>query len=417
MGGRVLPRGQTDPGIADRRLALAREWDDLLAEIRADPEFADFLKPPSYEELLTAAAGGPLFVINSSRWRCDALVVHPSGVEVIPLPGMTLDDAKEQLTRHLAALRSFDASVEAYEVATARWESDPSDVIALANAQSAATQRRIAQVDMEQSLERLCGWIFDVVVVPILDALPRPGDDGQLPRVWWCPTGPLTLLPIHAAGRGETWLADLVVSSYTPTVRALVDARRPGRDDSRGGRFMVASTLPDSDSSVCDPLAEIAGLDVVTGGTLAEVVEALPSCRFVHFDCHADQDLDDPSRGGIAFPDGILRVFDIAAMPLAGDFVALAACKTAVGGADLLDEAITLAASIHYTGFRHVVASLWNLSDEAAREVFPRVYATIGADGFFDSSRSAAALSDAVSELRRAGAGIHTWAPFIHLGP
>ncbi|HEY5840838.1 MAG TPA: hypothetical protein VIU87_05090 [Mycobacterium sp.] len=70
----------------------------------------------------------------------------------------------------------------------------PSDVIALANAQSAATQRRIAQVDLEQSLERLCGWIFDVVIVPILDALPRPGD-GQLPRVWWCPTGPLTLLP------------------------------------------------------------------------------------------------------------------------------------------------------------------------------------------------------------------------------
>jgi hypothetical protein len=35
----------------------------------------------------------------------------------------------------------------------------------------------------------------------------------------------------------------------------------------------------------------------------------------------------------------------------------LSACKTAVGGVDLLDEAITLAAALHYTGYRNVVAA------------------------------------------------------------
>ena len=47
-------------------------------------------------------------------------------------------------------------------------------------------------------------WLWDVIAGPVLTALghtgpPGPGD--PWPRVWWCPTGPLTVLPIHAAGR------------------------------------------------------------------------------------------------------------------------------------------------------------------------------------------------------------------------
>jgi len=44
-------------------------------------------------------------------------------------------------------------------------------------------------------------------------------------RIWWCPTGPLAFLPIHAAGIYEqgnglpgNFLSELAVSSYIPTV-------------------------------------------------------------------------------------------------------------------------------------------------------------------------------------------------------
>ncbi len=68
--------------------------------------------------------------------------------------------------------------------------------------------------------------------------------------MWWCPTGPAAVLPLHAAGRhrhpstqfqhdamGEkAALADTVagrvISSYTPTLTALTQARArsaPGR--------------------------------------------------------------------------------------------------------------------------------------------------------------------------------------------
>src|SRR6266498_4587948 len=47
----------------------------------------------------------------------------------------------------------------------------------------------------------------------------------KLPRIWWCPTGPLAFLPIHAAGiyvdgKGvpAQHLSEFAVSSYIPNV-------------------------------------------------------------------------------------------------------------------------------------------------------------------------------------------------------
>src|ERR1700761_1717477 len=53
--------------------------------------------------------------------------------------------------------------------------------------------------------------------------------DGRLPRLTWCATGPLTFLPLHAAGLYDTAsllpptrVFDFVVSSYTPSLSALL---------------------------------------------------------------------------------------------------------------------------------------------------------------------------------------------------
>jgi hypothetical protein len=53
---------------------------------------------------------------------------------------------------------------------------------------------------------------------------------GERPRLWWCPAGPLGLLPLHSAltydpERGaDTGTVDRVVSAYTPTLKALLEA-------------------------------------------------------------------------------------------------------------------------------------------------------------------------------------------------
>ena len=66
--------------VVDRRMALAREWDDLVEQVRELEGFEDFLMPPEVETLLPAADRGPVVIVNVSRWRCDGLIVRPDGV-------------------------------------------------------------------------------------------------------------------------------------------------------------------------------------------------------------------------------------------------------------------------------------------------------------------------------------------------
>lgn len=85
------------------------------------------------------------------------------------------------------------------------------------------------------------------IMRPVLDRM--PGD-----RVWWCPTGPASLLPLHAAGdyrgTGESAL-DRVVSSYAPTLSSL-----SSNEDEESGRGMLvvgAGDLP----GVADEIAAV----------------------------------------------------------------------------------------------------------------------------------------------------------------
>ena len=84
-------------------------------------------------------------------------------------------------------------------------------------------------------------WLWDVIAEPVLAALgyTRALESNDLwPRVWSCPTGPLTVLPVHAAGhhprlrtatRNTECVLDRVISSYTPTLTALARAHEPGQ--------------------------------------------------------------------------------------------------------------------------------------------------------------------------------------------
>jgi hypothetical protein len=66
-----------------------------------------------------------------------------------------------------------------------------------------------------------------------------------MPYVTWCLTGPLTFLPVHAAGLYDTKDApkifDYVVSSYAPTLSSLLAAkRRPLKSDQTARRLNVS---------------------------------------------------------------------------------------------------------------------------------------------------------------------------------
>jgi CHAT domain len=413
----MMPSTPADTSrIIDRRMALAREWDDLVKQVRNVKGFADFLTPPKLEKLLPAAAAGPVVVVNISRWRCDALIVTTTGVEVKELRKLTAETVAAQVDSYLTGLQ---------------------------------------RAKREETLRSISQWLWDQIAGPVLHVLglDSPAAPGQpWPRLWWCPTGPLTLLPIHAAGyhTPEGWahhetVLDRTVSSYTPTLRALVEARNNAprsaervADDEPAphtaqpadsvGRMLIVA-LPHTPGQM--PLPNVTrerrlltrlfpGNHTLLEGSTAtwQAVRAqLPHHGWVHFSCHGDQNLTDPSQGGILLHDRMLTIADISEGRYNGDFAFLSACKTATGGITLPDEAIALAAALHYTGYRHVIGTLWSVRDETAAEVAEAIYTNLTSDGGFEPSRAAYALHQAIRGLRESGTSLSHWTPFTHTGP
>ncbi|WP_345583984.1 CHAT domain-containing protein [Streptomyces prasinosporus] len=407
---------------ADRRMAPAREWDELIEEVRGLPGFENFLRRSRLPELRSALPG-PVVVINVSTLRCDALIVTGDAVRVLPLPRLTAHDAHTRTVRLLTAIQEADRATG-----------------------SAGTAARMVR---EQTLLDVLEWLWEAVTAPVLEALrlttPVPSD-GPWTRLWWCPTGPLALLPLHAAGRpaepgsnrpraGDSVL-DRVISSYTPTLRSLVRAptragvRRAGRGAERTGMLTVT-------------VAEAPGLPVLRGvrreaeavtrlfpsrfhrlldgpnATRAAVRAALAEHAWAHLSCHGGQDLTTPSRAGLHLHDGLLTVAELAAARPEGpgELAYLSACETAMGGTGVPDEAITLAHAFQFTGYRQVVATLWSVEDTLAVRTAEDFYTRMARTADSAPVRAAEALHHAVRALRaHMPHAPGRWASYVHVG-
>jgi hypothetical protein len=405
----------------DRRIALARDWDELVDQVRRlGPLFVDFQRPPRLQSLLPGVGDSAAVVVNVTDRRCDALLVTAAGVRALPLRDLTADDAGELAYQHLSCLRELDRAAGAVHLARERTVAHPG--AASFQAYRAAQVRLLeAQRLLDDSLTQALDRLRDAVTAPVLAAL---GPHDGLRRLWWCPTGPLMFLPLHAAD------LDGVVASYTPTLRALVQARSAAGPAGGDGR-MLAVSVADPPGEVPLPQAERElellrdifppeQLTVLRGtdATRAAVVAALPAHEWAFFSCHGRQDLLRPSTGGLLLSDGPLSVMELARGRYRGEFGFLSACHTATGGVDLTDEVITLASAIHHAGFAHVVASLWSADAVVAAQVAEDVLTALTRTGRFESRLAALAVHRAVVRLRDADPDRPSrWALFTHTGP
>jgi CHAT domain-containing protein len=146
----------------------------------------------------------------------------------------------------------------------------------------------------------------------------------------------------------------------------------------------------------------------------------LATHSLAHLACHgAPPDLTRPSATGLVLHDGILSVARIAeARHGHGEFAFLSACHSHTAGDRGVDEVITLAAAFHYTGWRHVIATLWGVKDRVSVTVADHLYAALSGRGHLQPRQAAQALHTAVRRLR-ANWPDHpaVWASFVHIGP
>ncbi|MFI1916578.1 CHAT domain-containing protein [Nocardia sp. NPDC020380] len=423
-------RNLDDAGYAaPDRHQLAGEFENLLGRIRELDGFASFALPPTRDELLAAAAHGPIVAVNISEYRCDALLLSADGVT-----GLRLRDLSAELVTE-KALAFHRASAAAQQGTT-------------------LLERYTARAQLNQILE----WLWDAAAGPVLDKLNHEaaatGSTGS--RIWWMPGGLLSLLPIHAAGHhsdpagpAARTVIDRVVSSYTPTIAALRHARRvpdvattavsralivmmpttPGRDDrldllSEETR-KLATRLPESVTLVEPDPAALAATPSDTVPTKANVLAQLPACTIAHFACHGASDPADPSQSQLLLHDHRTDRFTVAALaPIRLEHAQLAylsACETALTvDTRLIDEAIHLSSAFQLAGYPHVIATLWavnhRFSVRIADEFYDALTTATEPGTPIDASGAAEALHRAIRKVRNKFPEPAFWAAHLHAG-
>jgi CHAT domain-containing protein len=151
----------------------------------------------------------------------------------------------------------------------------------------------------------------------------------------------------------------------------------------------------------------------------ADVVEKqLQNCSWLHLACHGKQDLHEPTKSRLLLYEGNLELGTILQMPLGNAEVAfLAACQTAMGESQLVNESFHLGGGFIAAGFRGAIGTLWSMDDQDGPLVAKAFYSHLFHEGRQPRATDAAeALHVAVKALRKLNVPYERWVPFIHLG-
>ncbi len=363
---------------AEARVQAVEDYHAVLRQVRGVQGLGQFLRPPDSARLRRVASAGPVVLVNASTLHGDALVMLRQGVGHVPLPNLDAVEAEQRA----AALHRGELT--------------------------------------EAEMTELLDWLWRVVVGPIRGPLRRLVPSGS--RLWWVPTGPLALLPLHAATCAKTGNSalDEMVSSYTPTVTALEHARRRNGTEPRGGPLVLSADYPDvplpASRAECDTVSALLGVRHVdaTSWSTDDLLAALGRSSGAHLALHAVVDPLDPSAGGLVLPGGTLSIGDLAELRAADPGVCyLSACATTMTSALLVDEAIHSTAALLLSGFRAVVGTFWSIPDSVARRAARAFYTALAPGG----RDSAEATHQAVLALRdRYRHSPSAWSATHHMG-
>lgn len=248
-------------------------------------------------------------------------------------------------------------------------------------------------------------------------------------------TGPLSFLPLHAAGhydRHGAKLSDYAISSYTPTISALLPSNRdtlaPG---TRLGVLAVGqeatpghAPLPNTASELnrikqrIEPrctFTEITGQSATTDA----VLDLMQAHDWIHLACHAHQNVNDPTESGIFLHDDILTIAAITERRFKKKGLAfLSACQTSTGDQKLVDESVHLASAMLAAGYSSVIATMWSIVDADGPVIADKFYEQVMKNNETNDRGFAEALHVAVRHLRDTVGekDFRRWVPFVHFG-
>jgi tetratricopeptide (TPR) repeat protein len=362
----------------DRKYEQRSQLQHILREIRSMPGLDDFMHGPDSTALLAVAAQSPVVVLVAFASECHAVVIASpdeplvdivmEGIDTQALQNLTFASSRPQKrgsspTPHDTRLSMMaKGRISTSEAALAKiWQTVVKPIFTHLGLKVGLTCNCTCRYNHAQCAEQN-----------------RQGE--VRPRIHWCPTGVFAFVPVHAAGiyagPNQECCSDYVVSSYTPTLSALLRARlnsptyatdhtkllvvaaEHAQDPSLPTLKYVAEETRNIYNSVAG--AGVSITSIKDTSTKPEVIEALELTHLVHFACHGVQVGREPHESHFCLQSDNLTVEELMQTDLRTSFCAfLSACETAKGDRQHADEAVHLAAAMLFAGFKSVVATMW----------------------------------------------------------
>ena len=368
---------------------------EVISNIRKFPSLSRFLLPPLFSDLRRAASGGPVIIVNASRHSCDAVVIF-----------VDKDPAHIQLSVTQEDIRNLSSKLHTVTM-------------------------RARYSNMTRELYIILRELWDTVVSPISDFLLATHPCQS--RIWWCPTADFSSLPLHAAGpyrKGQRNFADLYISSYTPTLSALILSRQhdPTYPAIERKRFIATGQAKVTGKS--EPLSvgtELVNIGQCVDGLttfahiegeescISRVTEELGKNEWVHLACCGLPNKEQPFKSAFSLHDGDFTIQRLVQCEWKNaEFAFLSASYTTVGDGESPDEAIHLAAAMQFAGFRSVIGTMWAVDDAETNKVTSVFYKhVVDESGRLDHTRAASALRET---MRSVDVPLDQRILYIHIG-
>ena len=416
---------QPDDNFKDQpqdKFLLESEMNDLVAKIRQQDGFTDFLLPPlGASKLQSYGAYGPIVMLVAQEPIGYASVASKDSIFTVPLREYT----PEACQRHFQLLRQ---------------SLDP----------VCSLQDQVRAADL---LYQVLTWLWESAAEPVLNRLGIVGSwdpsEGP-PHLWWITCDWVNRLPIHAAGdhlrrlrtNEPCTVMDRVISSYSPTLKALMYSRTRMQELVKQSSTITeppTALLAAMEETIDRPKLEDAVREVKCVQPILEpqfrirsftnppptrkdIVTNLRKCTIAHLACHGEADPSDPLRSKILLQDWApkpLRVAFIMRMDMENCQLAyLSACETAVNkDEELAEEGLHISGAFQMAGVPNTVATWWEINDQEAVAVAEGFYGRLKDDGGrIDVGRAAGALRGALVEMRDAGVSPLVWGSYVHFG-
>jgi hypothetical protein len=401
---RLAAAGNRPPDWLAQMEQAQAEWNAVIEEIRRLPGYETFLRSLTAEQIQAQAADAPLVYLAATPHGGFALLVRAQGEPmVVELPQLTEERLEKQVwgfsEKEYRALQeqaykenrqppSQAELLGGYLGAYFRWLESHREG-------TPKTEQEAARQAWFEALESTLRWLGEAVMGPVLEALATFLPPGGLVRL--VPGGLLALLPLHAAiltadrapqtaaepsavsRLPSVYALDHYTFAYVPSAQALYHARAAA---GRPADSLLAVDNPDgtltfSTMEIAEALRHFPASRRLAGkeATLQAVRQALPDHAVLHFSTHGWAGWGESEVSGLKLADGNLYLRDLFDLRLERARLGiLSACESGLPGTELLEEVVSLPATMMQAGVPGVLGSLWAVNDLSTAMLIARFY-------------------------------------------